>query len=134
MRTIRGRRPDSGITLVEVLVAIFVLAELESIRALEHQGYRVILGGGPGVTHLRAASWGPNRIDLFARGGGAGTDPKAVYHRWSPPAPASRQPESWAPKRTRIRPRFRARRQGRQLLGRIAGLLTERHLTSGPRA
>jgi Prokaryotic N-terminal methylation motif len=40
MRTIRGHRPDSGITLVEVLVAIFVLAELESIRALEHQGYR----------------------------------------------------------------------------------------------
>jgi len=86
MRTIRGRRPDSGITLVEVLVAIFVLAELESIRALEHQGYWVILGRGPGVTHLRAASRGPNPIDLFARGGGAGTDPKAVYHLESPGA------------------------------------------------
>jgi len=43
---------------------------------------------GPGVTNLRAVSWGSDRIDLFARGGGFVGN--AVYHRsfsggiWSP--------------------------------------------------
>jgi hypothetical protein len=43
---------------------------------------------GPGVTHLEAVTWGPDRIDLFCRGGGSSA--KSVYHRswdgamWSP--------------------------------------------------
>ena len=49
---------------------------------------------GSGVTHLQAVTWGPDRIDLFGRGGVAGPDTGAVHHRswdgttWNPPKDA----------------------------------------------